>query len=99
MSVAGGTVVPVCPDFVGWELDAEHAGRPALSRDRLVPLAGRWSLACAEPSCAGDGRLTELWSPVDAVPADAGLACWLTPLPVGHADMSISPWYSFNLSP
>jgi len=55
MLVAEGTTVPVCPDFAGWEWDAEHAGRPALSRDRLLPLAGRWLLACSEPSCAGDG--------------------------------------------
>jgi len=54
MLVAEGTTGPVCPNFAGWEWDAEHAGRPASSRDRPLPLAGRWSLACAEPSCAGD---------------------------------------------
>jgi len=42
MLVAEGTTGPVCPDFADLEWDAEHAGRPALSRDRPLPLAGRW---------------------------------------------------------
>jgi len=42
MLVAEGTTGPVCSDLADLEWDAELAGWPALSRDRPLPLAGRW---------------------------------------------------------